>query len=73
MFLETFLLALCELPIMVPIAFVLEFFIVGKAAKMLAFTVMKPTDRPQLITYVISILHLLHYVSGYEPYCGIFI
>lgn len=52
---ETFLLALCELPIMVPIAFVLEFFIVGKAAKMLAFTVMKPTDRPQLITYVISI------------------
>ena len=28
---ETFLLALCELPIMVPIAFVLEFFIVGKA------------------------------------------
>lgn len=52
---ETFLLALCELPIMVSIAFVLEFFIVGKAAKMLAFTVMKPTDRPQLITYVISI------------------
>ena len=52
---ETFILALRELPIMVPIAFVLEFFIVGKAAKMLAFTVMKPTDRPQLITYVISI------------------
>lgn len=52
---ETFLLALHEMPIMVPIAFVLEFFVVGKIAKMLAFTVMKPTDRPQFITYAISI------------------
>lgn len=51
----TFLAALHEMPIMVPIAFVLEFFIVGKLAKMLAFTVMKPTDRPQFITYAISI------------------
>ena len=42
----TFLTATHELPIMVPIAFVLEFFIVGKIAKMLAFTVMRPTDRP---------------------------
>ena len=52
---QTFLLALHELPIMVPIAFVLEFFIVGKLAKMLAFTVVRPTDRPQVITYAISI------------------
>lgn len=52
---QTFLIALHELPIMVPIAFVLEFFIVGKIAKMLAFSVMKPTDRPQFITYAISI------------------
>lgn len=52
---QTFLLALHELPIMVPIAFVLEFFIVGKIAGMLAFTVMRPTDRPQFITYAISI------------------
>ena len=52
---ETFKLALYELPIMVPIAFVLEFFIVGKLAGALAFTVMKPTDRPQFITYAISI------------------
>ena len=37
---ETFLAALHELPIMVPIAFVLEFFVVGKIAKILAFTVM---------------------------------
>lgn len=51
----TFLLALRELPIMAPIAFILEFFIVGKIARKLAFTVMKPTDRPQFITYAISI------------------
>lgn len=52
---ETFLAALHEMPIMVPIAFILEFFIVGKLAGMLAFKVMKPTDRPQFITYAISI------------------
>ena len=52
---ESFLLALYELPIMVPIAFVLEFFAVGKIARRLAFTVMRPTDRPQFITYAISI------------------
>lgn len=51
----TFIAALHELPIMVPIAFVLEFFIVGKIAKALAFTVVRPTDRPQFITYAISI------------------
>ena len=52
---ETFLAALHELPIMTPIAFVLEFFVVGKLARMLAFTVMRPDDRPQFITYAISI------------------
>lgn len=36
---QTFLMAVHELPIMVPIAFVLEFFVVGKIARMLAFTV----------------------------------
>ncbi len=51
----TFLSALHELPIMVPIAFVLEFFVVGRLAKMLAFRVMRPDDRPQFITYAISI------------------
>ena len=40
----TFLVAFHEMPIMVPIAFVLEFFVVGKLAKMLAFTVMRPDD-----------------------------
>ncbi len=51
----TFLAALHELPIMVPVAFILEFFVVGKIARMLAFSVMRPTDRPQFITYAISI------------------
>ena len=52
---QTFLLATHEMIIMVPVAFVLEFLIVGKIARKLAFTVMKPTDRPQFITYAISI------------------
>ena len=52
---ETFLLALHELPVMAPIAFILEFFVVGKLAKRLAFSFMKPTDRPQFITYAVSI------------------
>lgn len=52
---QTFLMALHELPIMWPAAFVLEFFIVGKLARALAFTVVTPQDRPQIITYAISI------------------
>ena len=52
---EAFLIALHELPIMVPIAFVLEFCLVSKLAGMLAFKVMKPDDKPQFITYAISI------------------
>lgn len=51
----TFVLALHEMPIMVPVAFVLEFFVVGKVAGMLTFKVMRPDDRPQFITYAISI------------------
>ena len=51
----TFLAATHELIFMAPIAFILEFFIIGKIAAKLAFTVMKPTDRPQFITYAISI------------------
>ena len=50
----TFAMALHEMPIMVPIAIILEFFIVEKLATKLAFTVMRPTDRPQFITYAIS-------------------
>lgn len=51
---DTFILALHELPIMVPIAIILEFFVVEKLATRLAFTVVRPTDRPQIITYAIS-------------------
>ena len=50
----TFVKALHELPIMMPIAFVLEFFVVEKLATRLAFSFMRPTDRPQFITYAIS-------------------
>lgn len=50
-----FALALHELPIMVPVSFVLEFFLVGNLSRALAFTVVKPTDRPQVIVYAVSI------------------
>lgn len=50
----TFVMALHEMPIMVPIAIVLEYFVVEKLATRLAFTVVRPTDRPQVITYAIS-------------------
>ena len=49
---QSFRLALNELPLMAAIAFVLEFFVVSK----LAFTVVRPTDRPQIITYAISLM-----------------
>lgn len=51
----TFVMALHEMPIMVPAAFILEFFVVGELARKLAFSVMRPTDRPAFITYAISI------------------
>ncbi len=51
---EVFLMAFGELKIMWPIAIILELFVVGKIAPILAFTIMKPTDRPQFITYAIS-------------------
>ncbi len=50
----TFLMALGEMKIMVPIAFVLEFFVIEKLAIKLAFTVVTPNDRPAVITYAIS-------------------
>jgi hypothetical protein len=52
---QVFLMALSELKIMWPVAFILEFFVVGKLAPKMAFTVMDPRkDRPQFITYAIS-------------------
>ena len=47
----TFVMALHEMPIMVPVAFVVE-----KLATKLAFLFMRPTDRPQFITYAISLM-----------------
>ena len=52
----TFVMALHELPIMLPVAFLLEFFVVEKLAIRLAFSFMRPTDRPQLITFAISLM-----------------
>lgn len=51
---HTFVMALGELRIMAPIAFLLEFFIVDKLAHRLAFTFVKPSDRPTLIACSIS-------------------
>lgn len=51
---ETFVLALHELYIMAPVAFILEFFVVDGLAHKLAFTFMRPDDRPQFISYAIS-------------------
>ena len=61
-------MALHEMPIMVPVAFVLEFFVVEKLATALAFTFMRPTDRPQFITYAISLM-IVCIMCSYEP-CG---
>ena len=63
----TFLMALHEMPIMVPVACILEFFVVEKLATALAFTFMRPTDRPQFITYAISLMIVCHHVPGHEP------
>lgn len=45
----TFLLALHELPIIVPIAFPLEFFVVERLATRLAFSFMRPTGAPHFL------------------------
>ena len=66
----TFGMALHEMPIMVPVAFVLEFFVVEKLATALAFTFMKPTDRPQFITYAISLMILVATLLFKEPSFG---
>lgn len=52
----SFLAAFHEIPIMVPIAFVLEITIVGKLAARIVFSVLRPTDRPQFVTYAMSLV-----------------
>ena len=61
-----FVLALRELPIMVAVAFVLEFFLVGKLARTLAFTVVKRPAAGDRLRRVY--LHLLHHVPDHEPH-----
>ena len=51
---DVFSLALYELPIMIPVAFILEFFFVGNAAKAVVFRHMNFTDKPIFITFFIS-------------------
>ena len=53
---DNFLAAFHEIPIMVPIAFCLELFLVGGLARSIVFSFMKPTDRPQFITYAMSLV-----------------
>lgn len=52
---KIFLIALKELPIMVPIAFILEFFIVGKLSKHITFKLLdSKKDNQVLITILLS-------------------
>ena len=52
----TFAMALHEMPIMVPAAFILEFFVVDNLAHKLAFRMVTPQDRPIVITLAISVM-----------------
>jgi hypothetical protein len=52
---QVFVIALGELPIMGTIAFLLEFFFVGKVSKKIAFRLVNPKeDKPILVTLAIS-------------------
>lgn len=51
---DIFLLAFHELIIMLPVAFILEFFFVEKLALFLAFRIVRPDDRPIFIQLAIS-------------------
>ena len=52
---QTFVVALGELPIMVAIAFIFEFFLIGKLAQKLAFKFVNPKkDKPIFVTLAIS-------------------
>lgn len=50
---EIFLLAFHEIPIMWPVAFVLELFVVERLSKKLAFRIVSPEDKPIFITLAI--------------------
>ena len=51
---EIFLLAFHEIPIMWPIACILEYFVVEKLSQKLAFRMVSPEDKPIFVTLAIS-------------------
>ena len=56
---EIFLLAFHEIIIMLPVAFILEFFVVEKLSTAMAFRIVTPNDRPFVITLAISCMIVL--------------
>ena len=68
---EVFLLAFHEIPIMWPIACILEYFVVEKLATMLAFRLVNPKeDKPVFVTLAIC---CMSDVSGNESDCHSFV
>ena len=68
---EVFLLAFHEIPIMWPIACILEYFVVEKLATMLAFRLVNPKeDKPVFVTLAIC---SMSDVSGNESDCHSFV
>lgn len=59
---EVFLMALKELPLMGVIAFILEFFLIGKLAQKIALKLLDPKDYEDT-KYVINQLGYIEYVS----------
>lgn len=56
---QVFLMAFSELRIMWPAAFILEFFLIDNLAHKLAFKMVKPDDRPIVITLAISVVIII--------------
>jgi len=52
---DTFIEALKELPIMIPIAFAVEFLLMGRVAKKMAFAIVNPSKNPRSVPFAISI------------------
>ena len=52
---HAFVGAVQELPIMIPIAFLIEFLLLGNIAKKMAFAFASPEKNPHLIPYAISV------------------
>ena len=68
---ETFLLAFHELTFMGPIAFILDFFIIGHIAKKLAFKIVNPAkDNPFFLVLAISAISVIFMCPKYlSSYC----